>query len=132
MRPLCCAILLISLTAAAPTAEGSRQGATYYVGRTGSTWSYATDKGRAKVIVDSVENWAAHCHVAGGKRSVGGVWRAREGAWVQKLPERPEAVILPAQVTVGTRWAGPASIERGGAASSIFEVISMDAQVELA
>lgn len=118
---------------AAPTAEGARSGATYYMGRAGSSWSYAAgDKGKARVTVDSVENWAARFHVEWGKRSTSGTWRVRDGAWVEKLPTNGhESVVLPAQLSVGTRWTGPSSLERGEKGASKFEVISMDAQVEL-
>lgn len=118
---------------AAPTAEGARSGATYYMGRAGSSWTYAADKGKARVTVDSVENWASRFHVDWGKRSTSGTWRARDGAWVEKLPQREqESVVLPASLSVGTRWTGPSSLERGEKGASKFEVISMDAQVELA
>jgi hypothetical protein len=132
MRYLAGFLFLISFAAAAPTNEGARQGASYYEGRAGSTWSYSADKGKARVTIDNVENWAAHFHVEWGKKSVAGIWRAREGAWVQRLPGKEESVVLPAQVTLGARWSGPSSIERGGATPSTFEVIAMDAQVELA
>jgi hypothetical protein len=117
-----------------PTAENPRSGAAYYMGRVGSSWSYATsDKKaeKAKITVDSVENWAARFHVDWGKRSISGTWRVRDSAWVEKLPGHDESIVLPAQLTVGSRWTGPSSIERGDAGKSRFEVISMDAQVEL-
>lgn len=118
---------------AAPTAEGARSGATYYMGRAGSSWSYvAGDKGKARVTVDSVENWAARFHVEWGKRSTSGTWRVRDGAWVEKLPTHDhESVVLPAHLSVGSRWGGPSSLERGEKGTSKFEVLSMDAQVEL-
>src|SRR5882762_5604229 len=100
--------LIASVVAAAPTAEGTRSGATYYMGRAGSSWTYAAgDKGKARVTVDTVENWAARFHVEWGKRSTTGTWRARDGAWVEKLPTHEEAVVLPAQLSVGSRWSGP-------------------------
>src|SRR5450432_1633309 len=116
---------------ASPTTETMHSGATYYIGRVGSSWSYAADKGKAKITVDNVENWAARFHVDWGKRSTSGTWRVRDGAWVQKLPTHDESVVLPAQVTVGARWTGPSSIERGGEGTSRFEVISLDSSVEL-
>ena len=129
------ALILIFAAAAlaAPMAEGSRSGATYYMGRAGTSWSYAAgDKGKARITVDSVENWAARFHVDWGKRSISGTWRVRDGAWVEKLPTNgQESTVLPAHVEVGSRWVGPSSLERGEKGSSKFEVISMDAQVEL-
>jgi hypothetical protein len=118
---------------AAPTAEGSRSGAAYFMGRAGSSWSYAAgEKSKAKVTVESVENWAARFHLDWGKRSTFGTWRVRDGAWVEKLPSNDhEAIVLPAHVAVGSRWNAPASVERGEKGTSKFEVISMDAQVEL-
>ena len=125
-------IVFAAAALAAPTAEGSRSGATYYMGRAGSSWSYAAgEKGKARVTVESVENWAARFHVDWGKRSTSGTWRVRDGAWVEKLPSHAEAVVLPAQLSVGSRWTGPSSLERGDKGTSKFEVISMDAQVEL-
>jgi len=127
-------ILICGVAAlAAPTAEGSRSGAVYYMGRPGSTWSYAAgEKGKARVTVESVENWAARFHVDWGKRSISGTWRVRDGAWVEKLPTNgAESIVLPAHVSVGSRWTGPSSIERGEKSLSRFEVISLDAQVEL-
>jgi hypothetical protein len=136
-RAVCCAIACLAAAAlagpplASPISEGTRSGATYYNGRAGNSWSYAADKGKARVTVDGVENWAAHFHVDWGKKSISGTWRVRDGAWVQKLPAREESVVLPAQVTVGSRWSGPPSIERGGEGSSQFEVVALDASVEL-
>lgn len=137
MKQLVASLALIIVFAAAaiaaPTGEGSRSGATYYMGRAGSSWSYAAgDKGKARVTVDSVENWAARFHVEWGKRSTSGTWRVRDGAWVEKLPSHDrESLVLPAQLEVGSRWTGPSSLERGEKGTSKFEVISMDAQVEL-
>ncbi len=137
MKQLVASLALIIVSAAAaiaaPTGEGSRSGATYFMGRAGSSWSYASgDKGKARVTVDSVENWAARFHVEWGKRSTSGTWRVRDGAWVEKLPTHErESLVLPAQLSVGTRWTGPSSLERGEKGTSKFEVISMDAQVEL-
>jgi hypothetical protein len=137
-RAVLCAIVVIAAAAiagpplAAPLAEGARSGASYYNGRAGNSWSYAAgDKGKAKVVVEGVENWAARFHVDWGKKSISGTWRVRDGAWVQKLPAREESVVLPAVVTVGARWAGPSSIEHGGEGTSQYEVISLDASVEL-
>jgi hypothetical protein len=136
-----CAIVLLCAVAAiagpplaAPITEGARSGASYYNARTGNSWSYAAgdkDKSKAKVTVDGVENWAAHFHVDWGKKSTSGTWRVRDGAWMQKLPAHEESVVLPASVAVGARWTGPASIERGGDGNSQYEVISLDASVEL-
>jgi hypothetical protein len=125
--------LVAAVAIAAPLNEGARIGATYYMGRAGSTWNYAAgEKGKAKVTVESVENWAARFHVDWGKRSTSGTWRTREGAWVEKLPaHEQESIVLPAQLMVGSRWSGPTSLERGERGTSRFEVISMDAQVEL-
>jgi hypothetical protein len=127
------ALLIAAAALAAPTAEGSRSGAAYYMGRVGSSWSYAAgDKGKARITVDSVENWAARFHVDWGKRSLSGTWRVRDGAWVEKLPTNEhESTVLPAHISVGSRWTGPSSLERGEKGTSKFEVISMDAQVEL-
>ncbi len=136
-RVALCAIALLAAATlagpllASPTTETMRSGATYFIGRTGSTWSYAADKGKAKVTIENVENWASRFHVDWGKRSVSGTWRVRDGAWVQKVGGRDESVVLPAQVAVGARWTGPASIERCGEAQSRFEVISLDTSVEL-
>jgi hypothetical protein len=127
------AIFVVTAALAAPTAENSRSGAIYFMGRAGSSWSYAAgDKAKAHVTVDAVENWAARFHVDWGKRSTSGTWRVRDGAWVEKLPAHEESVVLPAQLSVGSRWTGPSSLERAEKGLSKFEVISMDAQVELA
>lgn len=142
MKQLAVGLALITVTVAAAafagpllasaTSENVRSGAAYYIGRAGSTWSYAADKGKATLRVDSVENWAAHFHIEWGKRSTSGTWRVRDGAWVEKLPQHEaESVVLPAQVNVGSRWSGPSSIERGGQGTARYEVISMDASVEL-
>jgi hypothetical protein len=121
-----------ALAAPTPTAENARSGAIYFAARAGSSWSYvAGDKAKARITVDTVENWAARFHVEWGKRSTSGTWRVRDGAWVEKLPTHEESVVLPAQLSVGSRWTGPSSLERGEKGLSKFEVISMDAQVEL-
>ena len=49
------------------------------------------------------------------------------------MPDLAEAevVLLPATLTVGTRWVAPASLERGKAEQSQFEVLALDGEVEL-
>lgn len=134
MRALVCLLTFaVSLHAAFAEAwsEGSRVGGSYFVGRPGTVWVYQADKGKARLTVDRLDNWASHFHLEWGSKSVSGVWRVRDGAWVEKLAGREETVVLPAKVTVGQRWVAAPSVERGGAAKSQFEVISLDATVEL-
>jgi hypothetical protein len=137
-RAVLCAIVLLAAAAAlagpplaAPITETARSGASYYNGRAGNSWSYDAGKGKAKVVVEGVEDWKARFHIEWGKKSVTGTWRVRDGAWVQKLPAHEESVVLPAAVVVGARWTGAPSVERGGEAASQYEVISLDASVEL-
>src|SRR5258706_7271856 len=117
MRPAALWILTVAAAALAGppspsgTSEGARTGAAYHVGRTGSTWTYAAEKGKATVTIDRMENWASHFHIEMGKRSASGLWRARDGAWMEKVAGREESVVLPAQVAVGARWSGPSSFE---------------------
>src|SRR5881392_1597898 len=102
-------VAVAAAAVAAPTNESTRTGAAYFIGRAGTSWSYAADKGKARVTVDAVENLAARFHVDWGKPSPSGTWRARDGAWVEKLPGHEASVVLPAHVSVGSRWNGPAS-----------------------
>lgn len=115
------------------TNEAARLGAEYFVQRAGVTWTYELPKGRGRVSVSSFIDWRAHVSVSLGKWSGSSVWRVKDGAWLEKSGLRggAEAVVLPATLTRGTRWVTAASMERGGAQQSAFEVIALEAQVLL-
>jgi hypothetical protein len=40
-------------------------------------------------------------------------------------------MVLPAVMTLGTRWQGPASMEKGDRGTSLYEVVALDAMVAL-
>jgi hypothetical protein len=69
----------------------------------------------------------------GGKTSGNATWRVKEGAWLERsgLRSDHEVVLLPASMSRGTRWTAPASIERGGTKPASYEVVALEAMVEL-
>lgn len=123
-------LLLASLLASAPS-ESSHAASDYYAVRAGTAWSYLAGKEKVSVKVSAVENWQARVQVNWGKRSTGGNWRVKEGAWLERLSGVPEVVLLPAALHLGSQWSGPSSIERNGKDASQFEVIATDATVQV-
>lgn len=125
------ALLCLSILAGSPSSEGSRSAGDYYAARSGSSWSYLSGKEKVSVRVSAVENWRARVQVSWGKRSTGGNWRVKEGAWLERLSGLGETVLLPASIQLGSRWSGPSSIERNGKDLSQYEVVATDATVEV-
>jgi hypothetical protein len=117
----------------AATTEATRQGAEYLVQRAGASWTYQLERGRGQVTIASFSDWRAAFSFSLGRRTGSGRWWVREGAWMERSSARGdvEAVVLPARVSQGSHWAGPASLERGGARPAQFEVMALDATVEL-
>jgi len=116
------------------TSEASRLAAEYFVQKAGATWNYAGPRGaKAHYTITSFVEWRAAFTFTAGKRSVSGHWRIKEGAWLERSGARSESevVLLPATMTRGTSWSAPASIERGKSVASQYEVLALDAQVEL-
>ena len=109
--------------------EGSRTAGDYYAVRSGTSWNYLAGKDKVSVKVSAVENWQARVQVSWGKRSTGGNWRVKEGAWLERWAGVGEVVLLPASMHVGSQWSGPSSIERNGKDVSQFEVVATDAVV---
>lgn len=113
--------------------ESSRLGAEYFVQRAGAAWTYQLGKGKGRVTIVSFVDWRAQVSITLGKLAGGATWRVKEGAWLERsgLRGEHEAILLPASMSRGTRWQDVASIERGGSKPSAFEVVALDAQVEL-
>jgi hypothetical protein len=123
---------------ATATTESSRLGVEYFVQKNGATWVFALgdkpqDKTRGKQTITAFADWRAHYSYTFGKRSGTGAWFAREGAWMERTSARGDvdAVVLPVVMSRGTRWAAPASIERGGGKLAQYEVVALEAAVEL-
>lgn len=114
-----------------PMSEATHAATDYYAVRAGTAWNYLAGKDKVTVKVSAVENWQARVQVNWGKRSTGGSWRVKEGAWVERMQGVGEVVLLPAALHVGSQWAGPSSIERNGKDASQFEVVATDATVEV-
>jgi len=117
-----------------PTSEGARLGAEYVVQRAGAHWTYQwVGGGRGRMSVDRFSEWKAFVSYSLGKASGSTVWRVRDGAWVERNASRGpgELLVLPALISVGTRWSAPASLERGGKGPATWEVLALDASVEL-
>lgn len=144
MRPVALSVLLLSSwavgeeppearPAASPTSESARLGAEYFVQKAGAAWVYQGAKGRGRVGINSFVDWRAHFSYAVGGRSGSGTWRVKEGVWLERTSGRSEheAVVLPAKMTRGTRWTAAASIERGGGGTAQYEVVALEAVVEL-
>ncbi len=115
------------------TTEATRLGAEYFVQRAGASWTYRLAKGKGRVTISSFVEWKAHVSVSLGKWSGSTTWRVKEGAWLERSGLRAdrEVVILPASMTRGTRWEAPSSMERGSGSTSAWEVVALEAQVEL-
>lgn len=116
------------------TSEASRVASEYFVQKTGASWSYAGAKGsKAHYAITSFVEWRAAFSFSLGKKSVAGYWRIKEGAWLERTASRGESevMLLPATMSRGTTWHAPASIERGKRETSQYEVLALDAQVEL-
>jgi hypothetical protein len=124
-------ILAVSMLLGSPMSEGSRSAGDYYAVRSGTSWSYVAGKDKVSVKVSGVENWQAHVQVTWGKRSTGGSWRVKEGAWLERLSGVGEVVLLPASLQIGSQWSGPSSLERNGKGASQFEVVATDATVQV-
>ena len=112
------------------TSEPSRVAGEYFVQKSGTVWNYAAAKGsKAHYTITSFVDWRAAFTYSLGKKTASGHWRIKDGAWLEK--RETEGVLLPAVMSRGTSWVAPASIERGKAAQSSFEVLALDALVEL-
>lgn len=129
----CVALAQTARPAPSATSEASRLGAEYFVQRAGAAWTYQLDKGKGRVTIVSFIDWRAQVSVSLGKRSGNTTWRVKEGAWLEHsgLRGEHEAIILPASMSRGTRWQEVASIERGGGKPSSYEVVALEAQLEL-
>ena len=129
----CAAFAQTARPAASATTEASRLGAEYFVQRAGAQWTYQLGKGKGRVSIVSFLEWKAQVSISLGKSSGSAAWRVKEGAWLERsgLRGEHEAVVLPSVMTRGTRWQDVASIERGGFKPSSFEVVALEAMVEL-
>jgi hypothetical protein len=113
-------------------AESVRMAGQYLVSRPGTVWIFQQSKGHGRISVASAGDWKVAFNYAVVGRIGSGVWRIKDGAWLERSALRgtEDAVVLPAQVSRGAQWQSTASIERGGKGLSTFEVISLDASVE--
>jgi hypothetical protein len=121
---------------ATSTTESSRLGVEYLVQKAGTTWVYQLEgqaKARGRLTIIRLADWRAHFSYGFGKQSGSGAWFARSGAWLERTSTRgpAEAVVLPALMSRGSTWRAPGSIERGGGAGAQYEVMALDATVEL-
>jgi hypothetical protein len=119
---------------ATATTEATRLGAEYFIQRAGAGWTYQLQAGtKGKVSINSFAEWKAGFSYSLGKKSGSGTWRVKEGQWLERTAARAdgEVVVLPAVMTRGSRWEAPASIERGSRTLAQYEVLALDAQVEL-
>ncbi|GMU61240.1 MAG: hypothetical protein AMXMBFR34_30030 [Myxococcaceae bacterium] len=116
-----------------PTSEAARLGAEYFVQKAGAAWVYQGVKGKGRVSINTFVDWRAHFSYAVAGKSGSGTWRVKEGVWLERTGGRSEheAVVLPAKMTRGTRWTAAASIERGGGGQAQYEVVALEAVVEL-
>lgn len=120
--------------AATPTSENSRLGAEYFVQRAGASWTFElANKSKGRITINSVVEWKSQVSISLGKTSGSATWRVKDGAWTERSGLRggTEVVLLPASMTRGTRWQAPASIDRGGGKASVYEVVALEAEVEL-
>lgn len=119
---------------ATATTEATRLGAEYFIQKAGASWTYQLQSGgKGKVSINSFVEWKASFSFSLGKKSGSGTWRVKEGQWLERSSSRAdgEVVVLPAVMTRGSRWQAPASIEKGTRDVSQYEVLALDAQVDL-
>jgi hypothetical protein len=119
---------------ATATTEPTRLGAEYFIQRAGAAWTYQLQAGgKGRVSINSFVDWKAGYSYSLGKRSGSGSWRVKEGNWLERNGARAdgEVMLLPAVMTRGSRWQAPASIEKGSRDASQYEVVALDAQVDL-
>jgi hypothetical protein len=118
---------------ATATTEPSRLAAEYYVQRSGVSWTYQLAKGRSRWTVTAFADWKVSFAFAEGKKSGSGIWRMKDGVWLERNTMRgeTESVLMPAVMTRGTRWTGPTSVERSGRDISQYEVLALDASVPM-
>jgi hypothetical protein len=142
MKPLALMLCLFSSTvraqlsrpSASPSSESARLAAEYFVQKAGATWRYEGDKkSSARISISSVVDWKSSVSFSLPKVSGSAVWRAKDGVWLEKSSLHPdgEAIVLPAKMTRGTQWETAASIESLRRGTSRFEVVAIDAVVEL-
>ncbi len=129
----CVALAQTARPAATATSEATRLGAEYFVQRAGASWTYQLAKGKGRVTIASFVEWRAQVSISLGKWSGGATWRVKDGAWLERSGLRAdhEVVLLPASMSRGTRWQAPSSMERGNGKASVYEVLALEAQVEL-
>ncbi len=121
-------------TSATATSESTRVAGEYFIQKSGASWVYQlTPKTKGRLTITSFVDWKAGFTLSLGKRTVSGAWRVKDGAWLERSLSRGEGemVVLPAVMTVGTRWQAPSSLDSGVKGTSWFEVISLDAVVDL-
>jgi hypothetical protein len=119
---------------ATATTEATRLGAEYFIQKAGSVWTYQLQSGgKGKVSIHSLVEWKASFSFSLGKKAGSGSWRIKDGQWLERSSSRDggDAVVLPAVMTRGSRWQAPASIEKGTREVSQYEVLALDAQVDL-
>jgi hypothetical protein len=123
----------LSRPKASATTESARLAAEYFVQKTGALWTYEAGKSKAKVSVVSVTDWRSSVSFSFPKVSGNAMWRVRDGAWLEKALGRgeAEAIVLPAKMTRGTQWDTASSLESLHRGTSRFEVVAIDAVVEL-
>ncbi len=135
-------MLAVSVFAEAPTSrapatatsEPTRLGAEYFLQKAGVTWTYQLAGGaKGRVTITSFVEWKAAFTFTLGKKTGTGTWRVKEGHWLERSSARAdgEVMLLPAVMTRGTRWQAPASVEKGTREPAQYEVIALDAQVDL-
>lgn len=127
-------LLLSVLFSTVAFAQNARSGAEYFVQRAGATWTYELPKkAKGKVVINSVVEWKSNVSISLGKTSGSATWRVKDGAWTERSGLRGggEVILLPAAINRGTQWQAPASIDRGGGKESTYEVMALEAQVEL-
>lgn len=119
---------------ATATTEATRLGAEYFIQKAGAAWTYQLQAGaKGRVSINSFVEWKAGFSYALGKKSGSGTWRVKEGQWLERTSARAdgEVLVLPAVMTRGSRWQAPASVERGTREVVQYEVLALDAQVDL-
>jgi hypothetical protein len=138
MRPTATLALALALPLAvgaarpaAAHAQAERRAAEFLVDRRGASWAYDGPLGPAEVVTVVEKAASGEITVRNADQNVGGsselTWRLADGAWTERFSARGPrpVVLLPARLTVGTRWEWTYTDLLGATGTHRFQVTAL-------